>query len=265
MKFKGYDELNEHIKLYSFNNIEDEKFNGQYALSNEFVRLPKKIELLPLKIMGLVLSKINYKKNYNSMDIINVECTLKEIRKVLGLENTNKNYEYYKDLVSNLPYMTNVSGYIGNKFVSSSVIPYVSISTDNEQIKFDFKLFGEFVPYYQNLTNNYTIIQLENTKKFKSRFSYYLYMNLLSWKEKNEIVAYRFYTTKQIKELFGLEKDDYCKSNGKFDRYNFEKKTIELACNEINEYTNMKVLWTKHNLPNSNRISHYCFEFVIKE
>ena len=48
-----------------------------------------------------------------------------------------------------------------------------------------------------------------------------LYLNLLSWSN-GENESYRFYTTKQLKEIFGLSKDDYCKKDGKFDRNNFE-------------------------------------------
>lgn len=264
MKFKDYDEMNEHSELYSFNNLEDEILYGQYALSNEFIRLPKKIDLQPLKVLGLILSKIDFKKDNRKNGVVEIYCTLSEIRKACGVGKTDTNYDYYKKIITDLMFSSYVEGVIDNNDVKGFAIPLVE-TTSNEQITFKFTLFNKFLPYFQQLATNYTIIQLENTKKFKSKFSYNLYMNLLSWKEKPYVAAYRFYTTKQLKELFGLNKDDYCKKNGKFNRYEFEKKTIEVACKEINEMTNMKVEWSKHTLPNSNRISHYAFEFVIKE
>lgn len=264
MKFKGYEEMNEHSELYSFNNLEDEILYGQYALSNEFIRLPKKIDLQPLKVLGLILSKIDFKKDNRKNGVVEIYCTLSEIRRACGVSKTDTNYEYYKKIITELMFSSYVEGVIDNNDVKGFAIPLVETTSD-ENITFKFTLFSKFLPYFQQLATNYTIIQLENTKRFKSKFSYNLYMNLLSWKEKDNVCAYRFYTTKQLKELFALDKDDYCKSNGKFDRYNFEKKTIDVACKEINELTNMKVEWNKHNKPNSNRISHYSFEFVIKE
>lgn len=96
------------------------------------------------------------------------------------------------------------------------------------------------------LSRNYTIIELERAKRFKSRFSYTLYMNLLSWVNNDDLnESYRFYTTKQLKEMFGLSKEDYCKKDGKFNRTEFEKKTIEVAIKEINQNTQMKVEYKK--------------------
>ena len=45
--------------------------------------------------------------------------------------------------------------------------------------------------------------------------------------------------------MFGFSKDDYCKKDGKFDRNNFEKYTIEVAIKEINQNTRMKVEYKK--------------------
>lgn len=264
-KFTGYDDLEQHEKLYSFNYQEDEILYGEYALSNEFVRLPKKIDLQPLKILGLILSKIDFKKDNRVNGTVQVDCSLSEIRKACGVNKDNKNYEYYKGIVKELVKTSYVEGVVNNEDVMGYAIPVVKAISDEEKITFRFTLFNEFLPYFQQLASNYTIIQLEQAKKFKSRFTYNLFMNLLSWKEKNNVVAYRFYTTKQLKELFGLDKDDYCKSNGKFNRYEFERKTIEIACKEINELTNMKVSWKKNTVPGSNRIANYEFEFVVKE
>ena len=70
-------------------------------------------------------------------------------------------------------------------------------------------------------------------------------------------ISCRFYTTKQLKEIFGLSKDDYCKKDGKFNRTEFEKKTIEVAIKEINQNTRMKVEYKKN-----NRVANYQFNFI---
>ena len=86
-----------------------------------------------------------------------------------------------------------------------------------------------------------------------------LYLNLLSWTN-GENESYRFYTTKQLKEMFGLSKDDYCKKDGKFNRTEFEKKTIEVAIKEINQNTRMKVEYKKNKI--KNRVANYQFNFI---
>ena len=73
-------------------------------------------------------------------------------------------------------------------------------------------------------------------------------------------ISYRFYTTKQLKEMFGLSKDDYCKKDGKFNRTEFEKKTIEVAIKEINQNTRMKVEYKKNKI--KNRVANYQFNFI---
>lgn len=264
MKFKDYDELEKHEQMYSFNYLEDEILYGEYALSNEFVRLPKKIDVQPLKLLGLILSKIDFKKDNRKNGVVIVDCTLTEIRKACGVNKNDKNYEYYKNIVKDLIKTSYVEGIVNNEDIMGYAVPMVKAISDEDKITFRFTLFNEFLPYFQQLKTNYTIIQLEQAKKFKSRYTYNLFMNLLSWKEKDNVCAYRFYTTKQLKELFGLDKNDYCTKTGKLNRYVFENKTIEVACNEINTYTNMKVAWKKNYIPNSNRVANYEFEFIIK-
>lgn len=260
-KYPGNYEMVKTAEEYSYNYKKDEDIlHGKYALSNEFVRLPKNINTQPLKVLGLILSKIDFKKDNRDNDgNVVIECTLSEIRKACGVSSKDTNYEYYKEVIKSLIKSSYVEGTINGMDIMGYAVPWVTSVLEAENITFKFKLFNEFLPYFQMLATNYTVIELEQAKRFKSRFSYTLYMNLLSWRELNK-ECYRFYTTKQLKEIFGLDKNDYVRKDGSFDRNNFEKFTINVALKEINKLTNMKVVVTKNK--KGRLVSNYQFNFI---
>jgi len=256
-------EMENHAKDYLNNWYDEDYVYGKYALSNDFIRLPKDIDTQPLKVLGLILSKIDFKKdNIDLNGNVIVSCTLAEVMNACGQNNSEyKNYEYYKNVIEKLIKSSYVKGEIAGKDVMGYAVPWVSADKSATQITFQFKIFNDFLPYFQMLSRNYTIIELEQAKRFKSRFSYTLYMNLLSWVNNDDLnESYRFYTTKQLKEMFGLSKEDYCKKDGKFNRTEFEKKTIEVAIKEINQNTRMKVGYKKNKI--KNRVANYQFNFI---
>ena len=241
-------------------NWEQNENLGSYAVANEFARLPQRMSVQAFKALGVILSKIDYTKdNRNENGEVIISCTLSEIRKACGVSTKDTNYEYYKSIISNLIKSSYVDGEIDGKDVMGYVIPWVEADSKAEQITFKFTILNKLLPYFQCLYRNYTKIEIEQTKNFKSKFSMALYLNLLSWSN-GENESYRFYTTKQLKEMFGLSKDDYCYKSGKFDRPNFEKYTIEVAIKEINQNTRMKVEYKKNK--KNNRVANYQFNFI---
>lgn len=260
-KFITNSETERDASLYASVDYEP-RLTGKYAMANDFIRLPKRMDVQQLKIMGLILSKLDFRKdNSNADGIVVVECTLSEIIRACG-NNPHKytNYQYYKGIVSSLMKSSYFEGKIDGEDLMGFAVPYAKANPNANRITFRFKLFNEFLPYFQRLASRYTIIELEQAKNFKSRFSYVLYMNLLSWTDSENHEYYRFYTTKQLKEMFGLSKDDYCKKDGSFDRYNFEKKVIKPAVKEINSETTMDVIYTKNKV--GRNVKNYQFNFI---
>lgn len=254
--------LSLNLEKYSSKYKKNEKIYGKYALANDFVRLPKNIDSQPLKVLGLILSKLDFKKNNkNERGLVEVNCTLAEIIRACGQNGSNyKNYEYYKSVIEKLVKNSYVKGVINGIDIMGYAVPLVKSIPDAENISFTFTIFENFLPYFQLLASNYTIIELEQAKKFKSRFSYILYINLLSWRTKLDQEYYQIYTTKQLKDMFGLSKNDYCRKNGSFDRKNFEMKTIDLAIKEINKLTKLKVMYIKNK--KGHLVSNYQFHFI---
>ena len=68
------------------------------------------------------------------------------------------------------------------------------------------------------------------------------------------------YSTRQLKMMFGLSIDDYMR-DGHFDRYNFEKITINRAVKEINEKSKCIKNLTYRKVKKGNRIQYYLFSY----
>ena len=68
-------------------------------------------------------------------------------------------------------------------------------------------------------------------------------------------------TTKELKDVFNMNKEDYMNKSGNFDRYNFEKFAIKNAVNELNaKVPGWRMRWEK--VKNGKLVSGYLFEWV---
>ena len=85
-----------------------------------------------------------------------------------------------------------------------------------------------------------------------------IYQQLMRWNKKGIFGA----TTKELKTLFGMTKDDYVNSKtGNFDRYNFEKYTIKLAITDINEKSKCIRNLRYEKKKKGNRVQGYVFYY----
>lgn len=260
MQFDNYREGKKFAQDY-INNF-DETLPGVYAVTNTFARLPKKLDVQAMKLFGLILSKLDYKKDNRKNGVVEVECTLDEIIKACGVSrNIYAVKDYYRELASNLVRASYLEAFLSptSEFLGYA-IQQVILNDKNNATAFKFRLSDSLLPYFQELASHYTVVRLENAKHFRSRFSYELYLNLLSWATPSyeQKVDFRTYTTKQLKDIFGLDQNAYV-SNGKFNRKLFEQKTLDLAISEINELTDLSVICTK--IKEGRKVKAYCFEF----
>ena len=244
-------------------NYKNEVVKGSYALDNDFLRLPKNIsDVQPLKLLGLILSKLEYKKdNRDVSGNVIIECSMNEIMKTCGADPKQKNYAYYKGVAKVLIEKSLVDGEIDGEDIFGPVFgPTRAKLSEDGYMK--FKINSEFLPYFQMLSSNYTIIQLQETKNLKSKASYFLYMNLLSWTNEPYKEYVRFYTTNQLRALFELSDKDYMRKKGGFNRFEFEKKVVNKAVEEINEKTSLKVEYIKTYV--GKEVANYRFSFIYR-
>ena len=236
----------------------------KYAVSNDFARMPKTIGIVEWKILGMILSKLDWKKDNTTGGEVKITCTLSELRKACGVSTKDTNYEWFKEKIINLSKASFVEFKTPRGDLMGYLLPLVESVTNSEFVAFEFTIMKKMLYHFQQLAYMYTIIELENVKNFKSRFSYVLYMYLLSWTEHNNVcdVKTTTMTTKQIKELFGLSESDYVRSTGKFDRNAFEKKTINIAVDEIQKNTNLKIQVTK--VKKGHFVIYYEFKYSLR-
>lgn len=89
-----------------------------------------------------------------------------------------------------------------------------------------------------------------------------LYQNLMKdkWKLTNVDYLGIDYSTRKLKMMFGLSIDDYMR-NDHFDRYNFERKTINKAVDEINKKSKCIKNLTYKKVKKGSRIQYYLFSY----
>lgn len=128
----------------------------------------------------------------------------------------------------------------------------------------------EYLPIIQDISSNYVQLLLDDVITFQSKFSMMIYQNLLSLynlqsNESNETIRTADYTTKQLKELLGLSKNDYTRKDGSFARTVFENKCIIRAVEEINEKSKLinHLTWTKEYI--GKRVNKYVFTYQVDD
>ena len=155
------------------------------------------------------------------------------------------------------------------KLIRNSMISF----TESEEIWQDGLLFTKvrttkkkvyitvdqaYIPLLIKLQPGFTRLLSDDAISFKSKFSMLIYQQLMRWSHKGVFGA----TTKELKTLFGLSKDDYVNSKtGRFDRYNFEKYTIDVAVRDINEKSKCISNLRCEKKKKGNRVQGYVFYF----
>jgi plasmid replication initiation protein len=114
----------------------------------------------------------------------------------------------------------------------------------------------KYIPLLIELAPGFTRLLSDDAISFKSKFSMLIYQQLMRWSHKGIFGA----TTKELKDLFGMTKDDYV-YNGKFNRQMFEQRTIDVAIQDINEKSKCISNLRYEKKKKGNRIQGYVFYF----
>lgn len=116
----------------------------------------------------------------------------------------------------------------------------------------------EYIPLLIKLQPGFTRLLSDDAISFNSKFSMILYQQLMRLNNKGDYGV--GFTTKELKTIFGLSKEDYV-SGGRFDRYNFERKTINVAIKDINEKSKCIQDLRYEKRKRNGRIQGYVFFF----
>lgn len=236
--------------------------NKLVAISNSLAKSQIEWTITEKKLFVMVLTKLVWKDTINEKEI---ELDKKEIMEVLGTPTAEKNTslwlrKQFKSMVRKS--MISWTDPNDSEIYEDGMLFTLARSTRG---KMYVTINEVYKPHLEMLINNYTFFLADDVYGFKSSFAYDLFkvLNMLydkrTWKNKRD------FSTKQLKELFGLSKDDYMrpKEKGGFDRYNFEKYCVKRAVDEINN-GEMVQIWNWGKTKKGGHVMGYFFEYSVK-
>lgn len=192
------------------------------------------------KLFALAISQVDF---FAENEQISVEIRVKDVQEKLGLAPDEAFYTNLRKQYRNLAKKSYVEFDLNNEdndFCDGFLLTGIHSNKRKGSLTVDFN--NRFKKSLQYCKLAYTRVPLDDTLAYKSRFAIILqrYLTTLyrTGKENAQIQWFDF-TTEQLKRIFGLSKDDYCykngKNKGKFKRTEFEKRTLQVACDEINQ------------------------------
>ena len=116
----------------------------------------------------------------------------------------------------------------------------------------------EYIPLLIKLQPGFTRLLSDDAISFKSKFSMILYQQLMRLNNKGDYGV--GFTTKELKMIFGLSKDNYV-TKGHFDRSAFERRTINVAVKDINEKSKCIQNLRYEKRKKNGRVQGYVFFF----
>lgn len=117
----------------------------------------------------------------------------------------------------------------------------------------------EYIPLLIELQPGFTRLLSDDAISFNSKYSMILYQQLMRLNNKGDYGV--GFTTKELKTIFGLSKDDYVKKDGHFNRTTFENRTIDIAIKDINEKSKCIQNLRYEKRKKNGRVQGYVFFF----
>lgn len=111
----------------------------------------------------------------------------------------------------------------------------------------------DVVPLITRLERQFTSYDLEQVAALDSRYSVRLYELLMQFKDTGRCII----ELEQFRNALGVGVNEYIRPD------NFKRRVIDLAINQINEYTNIKVRYKP--IKAGVKITGYTFTFIIKK
>lgn len=237
---------------------EDYQKKTDYRVHNTILRAQNYMTLQESKLFHLFLAEV-YRTQSDT-----VELNKRDVFDTLGLTGGDR-WDRYRDIFKGLKEKSAIEFYDPEKKLNylGSVMTEV-IFPESEKSKIILTTGTLLKPYLLKLLNTSAFLYLDEVINFKSDFSLRLYLYFKSWNRYNagtdEFESnMRYLTTKQLFALFNLDSDAYHRKDGKFDRYTFERYTIQVACKEISENTSIECALHHKTKGRRGEVENYVF------
>lgn len=228
--------------------------NQVIAMSNVLAEKSTRFPVAQQKLFYICLASL--KQGINSRNEVGINK--KELFNCLDIEKETKRYTRIKGEFEQLAHNSFVKFDTTDGFCQGFLICNIRLAKNTFYVQFN----DYYLPLVQELANNYVRLLDDDVISFNSKFSMMLYQNLMKdkWKLTNVDYLGIDYSTRKLKMMFGLSIDDYMR-DGHFDRYNFERKTINKAVKEINEKSKCIKNLTYRKVKKGSRIQYYLFSY----
>lgn len=228
--------------------------NQVIAMSNTLAEKSTRFSIVQQKLFYVCLASL--KHGVNSKD--EVEINKQELFNYLQIENDTSRWTRIRYEFKKLAKNSYIEFGTDEEFCDGFLI-YSFRSTRNSI----FVRFNDYyLPLVQQLANNFVRLLDDDVVSFDSKFSMMLYQNLMKdkWKLTNIDYLGIDYSTRRLKMIFGLSIDDYVQ-NGRFNRADFERRTINRAVKEINEKSKCIKNLTYKKVKKGSRVQYYLFSY----
>ncbi len=232
--------------------------NQIIAMSNTLAEKSTRFTALQQKLFYISLAALKQGKNSKN----EVKIDKQELFKYLDYDTENKytrmRYQFKKLREnSGIEFGTDEGDWLDGFLITSN---------RSDRYNYYVQFNSYFLPLIEELADNYVRLLDDDVTSFDSKFSMMLYQNLLKdkWMLTNPDFYGIPYSTKKLKMIFGLSKDDYMstkKGKPSFNRTLFENKTVNKAVEEINEKSKCIVKLRYEKIKKGNRIMAYEFYF----
>lgn len=238
--------MNQKNETYKF--PDNDLHNQIISMDNELAKQATNFTVEEQRLFYITLASIRPNQKSNI-----VEIEKKAVLDMLGFKSQNQ----YSRLRSMFTKMIKKSLILsGDDEIWNDGFLFYKCRTTKKKIY--IYVDDEYIPLLIELQPGFTRLLSDDAISFNSKFSMILYQQLMRLNNKGDFGV--GFTTKELKTIFGLSKEDYV-SGGRFDRYNFERKTINVAIKDINEKSkciqNLRYEKRKRN----GRIQGYVFFF----
>ena len=206
--------------------------NSIITMANTLARKQTKWSVNETKLFLTAISQINSRDDHNWI-------TLKKSDVIAKLQIDPRHTNTLRDLFKQVALKSWISFGTDDSWNDGFLIIKSKSSRNTVSLQFS----SDYIPLLEHLHSHFTWFYLDNIINFKSKHTIKLYQFLMSWHDSKYIITHKKVTINELKSIFELSESSYMvkriNSIGNkymvFDIYNFEKKCLLKAIDEINE------------------------------
>ena len=204
-------------------NIDNSLKNQVIAMSNTLAEKSTRFTVFQQKLFYVSLASLKLNKNSTKTDEKlerkgqnEVGINKQELFEYLSITNDNNRWTRVRNEFKKLASNSYIQFGNDEEYADGFIICGVRSTKYNIYVRFD----TYFLPLVEELADNYVRLLDDDVVSFDSKFSMMLYQNLLKdkWKLTNPDFLGIDYSTRQLKMMFGLSKDDYMRKKDSFNR-----------------------------------------------